>query len=39
MIQNNEQTKMLHMKYNGNIDFRQVPEKLKTHEYMIFFKI
>ena len=29
MIQNNELTKTLHMKYNGIIYSRQVPEKSK----------
>ena len=28
---------MLHMKYNSNIYYFQLPEKLKTHDYTIFF--
>ena len=38
MIQNNEKTKMLHMKYNINIDSYQVQGNLKTHEYTTFFR-
>ena len=30
---------MLHMKYNSNIYYFQLPEKLKTHDYTIFFHI